>query len=1312
MSPSAVERPGSSPGSRGPLAALAALGPRGPLGRRAVLAGLLFALALALRLPELDVFLTPDETRWACRSANFWNALSQGRFEDTYQKEHPGVITMWLGGLGQPVDPAADWAVACRDIPASELVEIAPRPALDAITNRLFAGRARVAVFVSAGVAAIYLLAAGVVGARAALLGGVLLAADPFMVALGRVLHLDAVTATLMTLALLALLRARMGGPSTGDSEASGDDGRRDPAGRRDSAGRGNPARRRDLAGGREDRDFRRWTLLAAAGAIAGVAALNKSPGLFLGPVAGLIFLVDGWRRNARQGSAATGRSTASPTTAPIRPSLPAVATAVVLDTARPLLAWGIGAVAAYIALWPAMWVAPIDSLAGVLLGATDYASEGHEGFNYFMGQPLLDPGPLFYPVAWFVRATPIAVAGLALAVVRALRPAIGEHAVVASSEGGAGRRGARREAVAWLVAFAVLFGVFMTLGAKKFDRYLLPSLPALALVAGWGWAGAVVWVERAWRGRRGSEGSSGDRDRVRSSVDRDREGSRGDRDLARSPGGRGPEGSDVDRATAYGITFWVASALLALAMLATALPLRPYFYQYFNPLAGGQRAAPGILLVGWGEGIDGAARWLNAEPEPATLEVATRYRSAFGPLFRGRALEMNKIDPATVDYYLFYLNQLQRHLDPELMERHFPAVDWSRPFDELWSSDAITLDAAGPVEVVRIGDIDYAWLFENDTWRAAAAFIDERSDPDDDAILARADSRFARMYAGPLPIVPLDPDASESEVVRTLRSAFDAHGAVWLVRYDEIAPRPALARLDYEIGTQTFNTARIGLTELRITRHELFADATASHGTEFGAAPIFSALPGAVRFGDALALDRIARTSEALFWGRDMGLTLEWRAERDLDANYTAFLHLIGPDGRRWAHEDRMIGDADLVPTERWAVGKPQHDARTLRIPAGTPPGAYRLHLGVYDAATGERLPVAVDGQPQPDDVYAMPIEVGRSPAVPDRAALELDYVAGGAGPADSDPPVGMAVAPDLALIGISAPDGVHGGRTAPLGFVWDLQASAASDASAATPEAELEPDSDSEATAVRLRIVDGREREVGRGEFELVPGTAPEDRRAGGVMRAWYEVEIDPRALAGEARLTFEVLSAAGRAVSPRARPGSAPNAEHTLPITVDGPSRRFEIPPRTELGDALEFRFGEIGRLRGASIPAGVERSEGDSAAAIVPRLWWEAPAEVDVGYTRFVHVIDAGGTIRAQVDGPPTGPDGDRPTTSWLAGEFVPDAPAIPLGADLAPGEYTLAVGLYDAATGERVPAFGPDGAPVPDDRVVVGRVRLR
>ena len=172
----------------------------------AAVALLLFALAVIPRLADLDVFLTPDETRWTCRSTNFYAALGTGDLKSTYQKEHPGVITMWLGNLGRAVDPADDVATACRDIPASKLVTETSHETLERIADRLFAGRVRIALFTAIGVAAIFMIGARLLGRPTAFLGALLIAWDPLFLAQSRVLHLDAVTTTLITLSLLSLL--------------------------------------------------------------------------------------------------------------------------------------------------------------------------------------------------------------------------------------------------------------------------------------------------------------------------------------------------------------------------------------------------------------------------------------------------------------------------------------------------------------------------------------------------------------------------------------------------------------------------------------------------------------------------------------------------------------------------------------------------------------------------------------------------------------------------------------------------------------------------------------------------------------------------------------------------------------------------------------------------------------------------------------------------------------------------------------------------------------------------------------------------
>jgi hypothetical protein len=50
--------------------------------------------------------------------------------------------------------------------------------------------------------------------------------------------------------------------------------------------------------------------------------------------------------------------------------------------------------------------------------------------------------------------------------------------------------------------------------------------------------------------------------------------------------------------------------------------------------------------------------------------------------------------------------------------------------------------------------------------------------------------------------------------------------------------------------------------------------------------------------------------------------------------------------------------------------------------------------------------------------------------------------------------------------------------------------------------------------------------------------------------------------------------------------------------------------------------------------------------------------------------------------------------DPPASAWIEGEWIIDEHVLSLPAELPPGSYTLVAGLYDAATGQRVP--GPDG----------------
>jgi hypothetical protein len=112
-----------------------------------------------------------------------------------------------------------------------------------------------------------------------------------------------------------------------------------------------------------------------------------------------------------------------------------------------------------------------------------------------------------------------------------------------------------------------------------------------------------------------------------------------------------------------------------------------------------------------------------------------------------------------------------------------------------------------------------------------------------------------------------------------------------------------------------------------------------------------------AAAFGDLASL--LAFTASAPLRGQALELELRWRAEGRGERDYTVFAHLEGADGRVVAQHDKPPLDGQF-PTSRWAAGAAFDDRHQLAVPADLAPGAYRLTVGLYDPATGQRLPAA----------------------------------------------------------------------------------------------------------------------------------------------------------------------------------------------------------------------------------------------------------------------------------------------------------------------------------------------------------------
>lgn len=401
-----------------------------------LIALLVFGLALLPRVILPGMFTTIDEQgNWLMRADRFLHALERGDYAGTYQRYHPGVTTMWLGAAGM-------WA--------HEKILALGGPADRAFFWMLV--RLPLALVCSLCVALAYPLLRRLVDARVALLAVLFWAADPFLVAHAKILHVDALLASFMTLSLLAALTE----PRTRHQEP-----------------------------GTEHQSPVTYPLALSAVA-AGLALLTKTlPALPLIPLMGLIALISGWQYNQRISASPVGNDRSTSRLRRVIPALRRISG----RAAVTFLVWAGIVVATIFVAWPALWVDPAGVIHDLAGGLTEGA-EAHEGGNFFLGQAVDDPGPWFYPVAIALRLTPWASIGLLLAAVGAIAWARKQRFRQWLKSSGANSPSLT---LGLLTFFVMFFLVVLNIAAKKFDRYALPLFPALDILAAAGW----VWLLR-----------------------------------------------------------------------------------------------------------------------------------------------------------------------------------------------------------------------------------------------------------------------------------------------------------------------------------------------------------------------------------------------------------------------------------------------------------------------------------------------------------------------------------------------------------------------------------------------------------------------------------------------------------------------------------------------------------------------------------------------------------------------------------------------------------------------------------------------
>jgi len=89
---------------------------------------------------------------------------------------------------------------------------------------------------------------------------------------------------------------------------------------------------------------------------------------------------------------------------------------------------------------------------------------------------------------------------------------------------------------------------------------------------------------------------------------------------------------------------------------------------------------------------------------------------------------------------------------------------------------------------------------------------------------------------------------------------------------------------------------------------------------------------------------------------GEDLRVTLYWQIQRELEGVYSTFVHLVDEEGQRVAGSDQQPGGV-FYPTDLWRPGEILRDEHIFTMPPETPPGKYRLLVGMYSYPSLESL-------------------------------------------------------------------------------------------------------------------------------------------------------------------------------------------------------------------------------------------------------------------------------------------------------------------------------------------------------------------
>ncbi|MBI4771842.1 MAG: hypothetical protein HY784_15870, partial [Chloroflexi bacterium] len=243
------------------------------------------------------------------------------------------------------------------------------------------------------------------------------------------------------------------------------------------------------------------------------------------------------------------------------------------------------------------------------------------------------------------------------------------------------------------------------------------------------------------------------------------------------------------------------------------------------------------------------------------------------------------------------------------------------------------------------------------DDYRNMARRIEAGARPGD-AVMLNAPNQwevFTYYHRGGAPVYPMprsrqpDPARAAAELAQIARD----HNRLFVLYWGDGQADPQRA-IEGWLNAHTYKLSEEWVGDVRFAAYAVPGDAAGYPVREVDAA-----------FGGNLHLDRIALPPDlTLHPGQVLALTLYWSLERPDLQPYKVFLHLTADPAQPPPVQQDSEPQGGLSPTGGWVPGQSYADNHGLLLPAGLPPGEYRLLVGLYNPATGERLPLTAGGE------------------------------------------------------------------------------------------------------------------------------------------------------------------------------------------------------------------------------------------------------------------------------------------------------------------------------------------------------------